>query len=57
MGTQTLSTINPAMLATVAEYAKIRGVERQTVYNWIADGRIKKVIFLGKSFVDKSTFK
>ncbi len=49
--------INPLNLATVADFAKQKCVERQTVYNWIKDGRIKQVTFLGKSFVDKSTFK
>lgn len=50
------TAINPANLATVADFAKQKCVERQTVYNWIKDGRIKKVFFLGKSFVDKTTF-
>lgn len=54
MKTETLP--NPVNLATAADFAKTKGVERQTVYNWIKDGRIKKVTFLGKSFVDKSTF-
>lgn len=53
---ETKTAINPANLATVADFAKEQKVERQTVYNWIKDGRIKKVFFLGKSFVDKSTF-
>jgi|GEM_PF-1981181 len=56
METTTSNKINPANLATVAIFAKQKGVERQTVYNWIKDGRIKQVTFLGKSFVDKSTF-
>lgn len=49
--------INPANLMTAADYAKFIGVERQTVYNWIKEGKIKQVEFLGKSFVDKSTKK
>jgi excisionase family DNA binding protein len=49
--------INPANLMTVADYAKFIRVERQTVYNWIKEGKIKQVEFLGKSFVDKSTKK
>jgi len=49
--------INPANLMTVQDYAKYIGVERQTVYNWIKEGSIKKVEFLGKAFVDKSTRK
>lgn len=51
------NVINPANLMTVQDYAKYIGVERQTVYNWIKEGTIKKVEFLGKSFVDKSTKK
>jgi excisionase family DNA binding protein len=49
--------INPANLMTVQDYAKFIGVERQTVYNWIKEGKLKQVEFLGKSFVDKSTKK
>lgn len=49
--------INPANLMTVADYARFMGVERQTVYNWIKDKKLKQVEFLGKSFVDKSTKK
>lgn len=52
---KTETPINPANLATVAEFAKSQCVERQTVYNWIKDGKVKMVTFLGKSFVDKST--
>jgi len=48
---------NPVNLMTVANYAIYAGVERQTVYNWIKEDKIKKVDFLGKSFVDKSTKK
>jgi excisionase family DNA binding protein len=49
--------INPANLMTVQDYALSVKVERQTVYNWIKEGKIKKVTFLGKSFVDKTTIK
>lgn len=55
MNTET--KINPANLRTVDQFAKDQKVVRQTVYNWIKEGRIKQVTFLGKSFVDKSTFK
>jgi excisionase family DNA binding protein len=47
--------LNPTNLLTVENYAKSNAVTRQTVYNWIKEGKIKKVKFLGKSFVDKST--
>lgn len=53
----TSDKINPANLRTVEQFAKDHNVVRQTVYNWIKEGRIKQVTFLGKSFVDKSTFK
>jgi excisionase family DNA binding protein len=49
--------INPVNLMTVQDYAAFIGVERQTIYNWIKEGKIKQVQFLGKSFVDKSTKK
>lgn len=47
--------INPSNLLTVGNYAKLNAITRQTVYNWIKEGKIQKVKFLGKSFVDKST--
>ena len=47
--------VNPANLLTVENYAKQNAITRQTVYNWIKEGKIQKVHFLGKSFVDKST--
>ena len=49
--------INPVNLKTVVDYAKFKGVTRQTVYNWIKEGDLKQVSFLGKSFVDVSTKK
>lgn len=42
---------------TVNDYAVLMDVTRQTVFNWVKDGRLKKVKFLGKEFIDKSTFK
>lgn len=36
-------------LVSVAQYAKERGVTRQTVYNWIATGEAK-VHKIGKAF-------
>lgn len=47
--------INPANLMTVNDYAAHKGVKRQTVFNWVKDGKVKKVKFLGKEFIDKST--
>lgn len=48
--------INPANLLTVQEFAAREGVKRQTVYFWIKEKKVKKVSFLGKSWIDKSTF-
>jgi excisionase family DNA binding protein len=48
---------NPINLITVNDYSKVLGVNRRTVYNMINDGRIKQVDFLGKKWIDKSTFK
>lgn len=53
----TKKTINPGNLMSVQDYADFAKVKRQTVYNWINDGIIERVEFLGKSWVDKSTKK
>lgn len=42
-------------LMTVNDYAAFMGVKRQTIFNWVKDGKVKKVKFLGKEFIDKST--
>lgn len=47
--------IDPKNLMTVVDYARHKGVTRQTVYNHLKEGRIKTVKFLGKTFIDKST--
>lgn len=44
-------------LLSVEDFAKLKGVTPQTVYNWIKEGRVKRVEFLKKAFVDKSTYK
>lgn len=49
--------INPQHLLSIPDYAKIMGVTVQTVYNWIRDGRVSRVKFLGKYFIDKSTYR
>lgn len=51
------NNINPKNLTTIPEYAKIMGVTVQTVYNWLKEGKVSKVKFLGKEFIDKSTYK
>lgn len=47
--------INPQDLMTVNDFARRHGVTRQTVFNWVKDGKVKKAAFLGKEFIDKST--
>lgn len=44
-------------LLTVNDYAVLMGVKRQTIFNWVKSGKLKKVKFLGKEFIDKSTLK
>lgn len=46
-----------ADLLTVEQYAKLMGVTRQTIYNWIKDEKVKTVSFLGKDLIDKSTYR
>lgn len=55
MKAQELNTYNIANLMTITDYAKHRGVTRQTVYNWINDKKIKTVDLLGKQYIDKSS--
>jgi len=42
---------------SVNDYARIAGKTRQTIFNWVKDGRVKKVTYLGKEWIDKSTLK
>lgn len=49
--------VSPSNLMSVADYARFMGVERQTVYNWIKEGVVSQIEFLGKRWVDKSTKK
>ena len=43
-------------LMTIKDYAQEMKVTKRTIYNWIDCGRVKKVMFLGVEFIDKSTF-
>lgn len=43
-------------LVTINKFASEKMVSRQTIYNWIKEGRVKQVEFLGKKFIDRSTF-
>lgn len=47
--------INPANLMTVKDYALYIGKKRQTIFNWVKDGKVKKVSYLGRDWIDKST--
>lgn len=51
------SIINPKNLMTVNDFALLIGKKRQTVFNMVKDGRVKKVSYLGKEWIDKSTQK
>jgi hypothetical protein len=44
-------------LVTKPNYAVERGVSLQTIYNWIKEGRIKTVEFMGHEYIDRSTFR
>lgn len=49
--------INPNNLYSIPDYARIQGKTIQTIYNWLKEGKVKTVTFLGKEFIDKSTYK
>ncbi len=49
--------INPQNLMSVNDYANHVGKTRQTVFNWVKEGRVEKVKYLGKEWIDKSTLK
>lgn len=51
-----LKTIKIQNLVTKPNYAIERGVTIQTVYNWIKEGKIKTIEFMGVEFLDRSTF-
>jgi len=38
-------------LFTVQKYAEERGVSRQTVYNWLKEGRLETVEISGHRFI------
>lgn len=47
-----------ANLVTVDHYARhVVKKSRQTVYNWIADGKLELIDFLGKKWLDKTSIK
>lgn len=49
--------IDKSDLVTVTDFAKTKAVTRQTVYNWISEGRIKKEVIAGVIFVKLSSTK
>lgn len=59
METKTIVTsdLNTANLMSVSAFATTQGVDRRTVYNWINEKKVKQVEFLGKKWIDKSTYK
>lgn len=57
---ENLKSIKPVViqnLITKPNYAIERGVSLQTVYNWIKDGKVKTVEFMGHEYVDRSTYR
>lgn len=44
-------------LMTISKYARMRGKERKTIYNWIKNDLITSVEFLGRIYVDKTSAK
>lgn len=49
--------VDPRNLATVSDYARQQGKTIQTIYNWLKEGKVKKIEFLGKEFIDKTSLK
>lgn len=49
--------VNPKNLCTIQDYAKMQGKTIQTIYNWLKEGKVKKVTFLGKEFIDRTTYR
>jgi hypothetical protein len=49
--------ILPQNLLSVNDFARLTGKTRQTVLNWVNDGKVKRVEYLGKRWIDKSTLK
>lgn len=49
--------INPKNLMSVNDFATMIGKTRQTVFNMVKEGRVEKVSYLGKEWIDKSTQK
>lgn len=47
---QTLK-VDKTKLKKVSTYAKMKNVDRRTIYNWIEEGRLKKEVIDGVIFV------
>lgn len=44
-------------LVTKNNYAIERGVTLQTVYNWIKDGKVRTIEFMGHEYIDRTTYR
>jgi hypothetical protein len=49
--------VDKSDLITVTDYSRQRRITRQTVYNWIAEKKIKSEIIAGVTFVKISSTK
>lgn len=54
---ENLNKVKIQNMVTKPNYAKERGVTLQTVYNWIKEGKVKVVHFMGHDFIDRSTYR
>ena len=57
---ETLEEIKPIIqnLVSVDDYAKnVAKKSRRTVYNWISEGKLKLIPFMGKTWLDKTVLK
>lgn len=48
---------NPENLMTINDYAQSMGKSRRMIYYWIDSGIVELIPFLGKQFIDTSTFR
>lgn len=53
---ENLKTIKIQNLVTKPKYAEERRVTIQTIYNWIKEGKVKVVEFMGHEYIDRSTY-
>lgn len=53
---ENLKTIKIQNLVTKPKYVEERRVTIQTIYNWIKEGKVKVVEFMGHEYIDRSTY-